>query len=328
MQQSDNVDSEATVNVHVSDLPESLVACKVPVDIFTSENLLRVARLNFIQVKQFITPRQCPGRRKYALLWSPRHCHPPKGAAAAICRGTEELLPVTWTWRNGRRLRGEEGLAAGRLERWSHWQGWRSSLPAAKTQRGIPSDRGWRSGCCLPEGGGVIEDQASFEELFRAFDSNVTFQFFKSFRRVRINFTDALAAAEARAKLHKSDFNGREVRLYFAQSVHIGSPHLEPPKPDKQFLLSPPPSPPVGWEQSKDATPVINYDLLCAIARLGPGEKYELQPGTPTTPSVVVHVCESDQDSSGNEEDMEGGQHPRRKIIQTRRPEYTSSVMQ
>ncbi|XP_051567089.1 calcipressin-1-like isoform X2 [Myxocyprinus asiaticus] len=210
MQQSDNVDSEATVNVHVSDLPESLVACKVPVDIFTSENLLR----------------------------------------------------------------------------------------------------------------------ASFEELFRAFDSNVTFQFFKSFRRVRINFTDALAAAEARAKLHKSDFNGREVRLYFAQSVHIGSPHLEPPKPDKQFLLSPPPSPPVGWEQSKDATPVINYDLLCAIARLGPGEKYELQPGTPTTPSVVVHVCESDQDSSGNEEDMEGGQHPRRKIIQTRRPEYTSSVMQ
>lgn len=165
--------------------------------------------------------------------------------------------------------------------------------------------------------------RASFEDLFRAFDRNVTFQFFKSFRRVRINFTNALAAAEARAKLHKSDFNGREVRLYFAQSVHIGSPHLEPPKPDKQFLLSPPPSPPVGWEQAKDATPVINYDLLCAISRLGPGEKYELQPGTPTTPSVVVHVCENDQESSGNEEDMDGGRRPRPKIIQTRRPEYT-----
>ncbi|XP_036445938.1 calcipressin-1a isoform X1 [Colossoma macropomum] len=170
--------------------------------------------------------------------------------------------------------------------------------------------------------------RASFEELFRAFDSEATFQFFKSFRRVRINFTNALAAAEARAKLHKSDFNGREVRLFFAQSVHIGSPRLEPPKPDKQFLLSPPPSPPVGWEQAQDATPVINYDLLCAIARLGPGEKYELHSGTPTTPSVVVHVCESDQDSSGAEDDMEGFRRPRPKIVQTRRPDYIPAITQ
>ncbi|XP_076857833.1 calcipressin-1a isoform X1 [Brachyhypopomus gauderio] len=170
--------------------------------------------------------------------------------------------------------------------------------------------------------------KARFEELFRAFDSEATFQFFKSFRRVRINFTNALAAAEARAKLHKTDFSGREVRLYFAQSVHIGSPRLEPPKPDKQFLLSPPPSPPVGWEQAQDATPVINYDLLCAITRLGPGEKYELHSGTPTTPSVVVHVCESDQDSSGAEDDLDGFRRPRPRIVQTRRPDYVPGITQ
>ncbi|XP_035533335.1 calcipressin-1-like isoform X3 [Morone saxatilis] len=172
---------------------------------------------------------------------------------------------------------------------------------------------------------------ASFEALFRSFDPEVQFQYFKSFRRVRISFSDALAAAEARLRLHKTDFNGKEMRLYFAQSVHIGSPRLEPPKPDKQFLISPPASPPVGWEQSKDATPVINYDLLCAISKLGPGEKYELHTATPTTPSVVVHVCEDEHGESSAPDDSDQDDKPRSprpKIIQTRRPDYTPGVEQ
>ncbi|TNM94181.1 calcipressin-1 isoform X2 [Takifugu rubripes] len=175
------------------------------------------------------------------------------------------------------------------------------------------------------------EAQAGFEALFRSFDPEVQFQYFKSFRRVRISFSDALAAAEARLRLHKTDFSGKEMRLYFAQSVHIGSPRLEPPKPEKQFLISPPASPPVGWEQSQDATPVINYDLLCAISKLGPGEKYELHTATPTTPSVVVHVCEDEQvgnpvPSDSDQDDK--ARAPRPKIIQTRRPDYTPRIEQ
>ncbi|XP_055020433.1 calcipressin-1-like isoform X1 [Boleophthalmus pectinirostris] len=167
--------------------------------------------------------------------------------------------------------------------------------------------------------------RASFESLFRSFDPEVQFQYFKSFRRVRISFSDALAAAEARLRLHKSDFNGKEMRLYFAQSVHIGSPRLEPPKPDKQFLISPPASPPVGWEQSHDATPVINYDLLCAISKLGPGEKYELHTATPTTPSVVVHVCDDDSSAPDDSDHDDRPRLPSRpKIVQTRRPDFTN----
>ncbi|KAM4560003.1 calcipressin-1 isoform 1-T1 [Odontesthes bonariensis] len=176
---------------------------------------------------------------------------------------------------------------------------------------------------------GVLK--ASFESLFRSFDPQVQFQYFKSFRRVRISFSDALAAAEARLRLHKTDFNGREMRLYFAQSVHIGSPRLEPPKPDKQFLISPPASPPVGWEQSQDPTPVINYDLLCAISKLGPGEKYEIHTATPTTPSVVVHVCDDVHGPGPAPGDSDQDDEPRPlrpKIIQTRRPDYTPGVEQ
>lgn len=134
------------------------------------------------------------------------------------------------------------------------------------------------------------------EDLFKQFGEDATFQYFKSFRRMRVNYSSPTAAANARVQLHQTHFGETDINCYFAQPVtpiDAEDQHLQPPALTKQFLISPPASPPVGWEPREEGEPLVNHDLLAAIANLSAGGSHELHPGGSGQPGIVVHVCET-----------------------------------
>lgn len=139
------------------------------------------------------------------------------------------------------------------------------------------------------------EQKAKFEEMFELIEPGASFGYFRSFRRARVTFESPDSAARARIHCHQMQFGESVLNCYFAQA---SSPdegkdgHLQPPSPQRQFLISPPASPPVGWEPAEEHEPCINYDIISALANMVPGEPHELHPPSETQPGIVVHVCE------------------------------------
>ncbi|GBP42313.1 Protein sarah [Eumeta japonica] len=153
------------------------------------------------------------------------------------------------------------------------------------------------------------------EDLFKMFSENATFQWLRSFKRLRVNYDSPLAAANARIQLHQFQFQDKCINCYFAQPVTpVSLKNLCPPAPVKQFLISPPASPPVGWEPREECEPLVNHELLAALANLSPGESHELHAPTPTQPAIVVHTAVAPEPT--------GPGHLRRPIPHTRCPDH------
>jgi len=173
---------------------------------------------------------------------------------------------------------------------------------------------------------GVFEDElvkSEFEAEFLAFDITAAFYYIRTFRRVRIDFSSTSQATSARSSLDMKVVGSCPIHCYFIKVYGPSDPEeafLQPPPLEKQFLISPPCSPPVGWEQPREGNPVVDYDLLAALAQLAPGEDHEVQASTSVTPSIVVQVCASQEELL---------LHPRQrntKITQTRCPERQHSL--
>lgn len=171
--------------------------------------------------------------------------------------------------------------------------------------------------------------RAELEELFRFFSASVKFQWFRSFRRLRVNYDSAVAAATARIQLQQYQCGKSRISCYFAQPVTpVTQKYLQPPAPYKQFLISPPASPPLDWQPHEESEPVVNHDLLAALANLTPGESHELHPPSTEHPAIVVHTATILEDNVDRDEPDGTAEEPEifpahQRIMQTRCPERT-----
>ncbi|CAI5445744.1 unnamed protein product [Caenorhabditis angaria] len=142
------------------------------------------------------------------------------------------------------------------------------------------------------------DDKANFSKLFTQIEEHIHFDFLKSFRRVRVIFSSPENATAAKLIVQGFSYKGHELKAFFAQRVYLSASQsstlLSPPPLEKQFLISPPCSPPVGWEQMKEMAPVVcNFDLMARLASFAIDEKYEVHNGDESTPTIVVHPCET-----------------------------------
>lgn len=133
----------------------------------------------------------------------------------------------------------------------------------------------------------------------------------KSFRRIVCSFYDIDSAIKIRQLLDgESILGASRSRVYFGEPTPIepsATRHLKAPQSDKLFFISPPPSPPHGWEMKNEDPPnkaVHASDLAEALAKLRASGHIAADPNTPTTPSdtaaEVSRIMRTDSGLSGS----------------------------
>lgn len=165
------------------------------------------------------------------------------------------------------------------------------------------------------------DQKANFSSLFTQIEPDAHFDFLRSFRRVRVIFHSAKSATAAKLLTQHLSFNGATMKAFFARRITLEEPAednlLKLPPLEKQFMISPPASPPVGWEQSAEMAPVIcNFDLMSRLAAFSVEDSYEVFGGDDDKPKIVIQPADSDE----GEEDDEPNIVPQAAMPHTPRP--------
>ncbi|RVD82298.1 uncharacterized protein DFL_006728 [Arthrobotrys flagrans] len=96
----------------------------------------------------------------------------------------------------------------------------------------------------------------------------------KSFARIVCSFYSEEDAIKVRGELDGEFLMGHRMKIYFGTHTPVTPPtdqHLQAPESQKLFFISPPPSPPVGWELRNEEPPntlVMPEDLASALSKL------------------------------------------------------------
>ncbi|KAI3415913.1 hypothetical protein GPALN_005477 [Globodera pallida] len=147
------------------------------------------------------------------------------------------------------------------------------------------------------------KQKENFTSMFDQISSDIVrTDFLKCFQRVRIIFEKPEHATAAKLLVEHHSFNGIKMKAFFAKNIKMTrrayqdeAGHLTLPPLEKQFLISPPSSPPVGWVQHAEMAPVVcDFDLMARLASLTVDDKFELFEGDEhqRRPSIVITPCE------------------------------------
>eukprot|EP00730_Choanoeca_flexa_P019984 TRINITY_DN9770_c0_g1_i2.p1 TRINITY_DN9770_c0_g1~~TRINITY_DN9770_c0_g1_i2.p1 ORF type:complete len:223 (+),score=24.13 TRINITY_DN9770_c0_g1_i2:61-729(+) len=121
----------------------------------------------------------------------------------------------------------------------------------------------------------------------------------KGHGRIRIVYDTVEDGTAARTYLNGASFDHFKASTSFGKRVvldhHVDHLHLQVPEQPRQFLISPPASPPVGWEPVEEDPPVVDHALVDRLMSMQPNTPHVIQPADPKGrhPAIAVMDCSS-----------------------------------